>query len=291
MCHLEPRGALHVATSQDQAARLKREQKARRDAGLEAPLLPGRIVASEAGIAAVAAIRSREGATLDPYRAAIGLAAAAEERGARLFERSPATRIRFTRRTVDVETADGTLHANRVVVATGVPTTLFKSLVRHFWFRDSFLALTEPVPAKVRRQLGQRASVLRDSATPPHLVRWVDDERLLVAGADKDAVPEKLREKTIVQRTGQLMYELSMLYPDISGVMPAHGWHLTYAATADGLPFIGPHRNHPHHLFAFGGATHSVTGAYLTSRILLRHHLDELDRADEVFGFAREIAR
>ena len=45
-----------------------------------------------------------------------------------------------------------------------------------------------------------------------------------------------------------------------------------YARTADGLPYIGPHRNFPHHLFAFGDSSHSVTGAYLASRILLRHH-------------------
>jgi hypothetical protein len=51
------------------------------------------------------------------------------------------------------------------------------------------------------------------------------------------------------------------------------------------LPFIGPHRNYPHHLFAFGDASHSATGAYLASRVLLRHHLGELDPADEAFGF------
>jgi hypothetical protein len=51
------------------------------------------------------------------------------------------------------------------------------------------------------------------------------------------------------------------------------------------LPFIGPHRNYPHHLFAFGDASHSATGAYLASRVLLRHHLGELEHTDEVFGF------
>jgi hypothetical protein len=48
---------------------------------------------------------------------------------------------------------------------------------------------------------------------------------------------------------------------------------------------IGPHRNFPRHLFAFGDASLSVTGAYLASRILLRHCLEELEPADEVFGF------
>lgn len=281
----EPRGALLVAATPEQAARLRREQKARRDAGLTSTLVNARAIADEAGVAAVAGIRSRDGATIDPYRAAIGLAAAAVERGARLFERSAARRVTFGRKWVDVFTGAGSARASRVVIATGTPTVLFKSLVRHFWFKHSFLVLTERVPAKVRRQLGRSATVVRDSAAPPHVIRWVDDEQLLVAGADGDRVPERLRDRTIVQRTGQLMYELSTVYPDISGILPAFGWDAPYGRTADGLPLFGPHRNFPRHLFAWGDASHSVTGAYLASRILLRHYLDELVPADEVFGF------
>jgi glycine/D-amino acid oxidase-like deaminating enzyme len=108
-----------------------------------------------------------------------------------------------------------------------------------------------------------------------------------VSGADGDQVPPRLREKTIIQRTGQLMYELSTLYPDISGLQPQYGWAADYARSGDGLPCIGPHRNYPHHLFAFGDSSHSVTGAYLASRILLRHHFGEMDPADEFYGFHR----
>ena len=110
---------------------------------------------------------------------------------------------------------------------------------------------------------------------------------MMVSGADADAPPSRLRDKVIVQRTGQLMYELSTLYPDISGVQPAFGWAADYARTTDGLPAIGSHRNFPHHLFAFGDASPSVTGAYLASRVLLRHHFEEMDPADEEFGFHR----
>ncbi len=83
------------------------------------------------------------------------------------------------------------------------------------------------------------------------------------------------------------MYELSTLYPDISGMLPEYGWDDAYARTSDGLPYIGPHRNFPHHLFAFGDSSHGVTGAYLASRMLLRHHLDEIEPADRHFGFTR----
>jgi glycine/D-amino acid oxidase-like deaminating enzyme len=218
----------------------------------------------------------------------LALASAAAERGATLFERSPVKKVTFNRRIADIFTDAGTIRTNRVVVATGMPTTsLYKSLARHFWFRTNYLVETEAVPAKIRSALGRRDAVVRDSAEPPHTMRWVGDDRLLVNGADADSPPARLREKTIVQRTGQLMYELSTMYPDISGLQPEYGWAADYARSADGLPCIGAHRNFPHHLFAFGDASHSITGAYLASRIMLRQHFEEMDPADEVFGFHR----
>ena len=286
-CDLEPRATLAVAVTPDQIARLKRDQKAQREAGLEAPLISPRAVTGEVALESGGAVRGRDAATLDPYRACLGLAAAAAARGARLFDRSPVARIKFGRKNVDVHSAAGSVHAGQVIIATGTPTPLCQSLARHFWFRSTYLALTERVPAAIRQRLGKRAAVVRDSADPPHIVRWVDDERLLVMGADQEAPPPRLRQRAVVQRTGQLMYELSTLYPDISGLLPERGWDAGYLRTSDGLPYIGPHRNFPHHLFAFGDASHSLTGAYLASRVLLRRYLDEPDPGDATFEFTR----
>jgi glycine/D-amino acid oxidase-like deaminating enzyme len=286
-CYLQPHSTCEVAVTAEQAVGLKREQKARREAGLDVPSVNARTVKSELAIEASGAVRYKGDAVLDPYRASLGIASAAAARGALLFERSVVKRIKFGRKTVDVFTTGGTIRAGRVVIATGVPTALCDSLARHFWFRTSYLALTDPVPAKVRHELGRRDAIVRDNAAPSHVVRWVDDERLVVSGADAESSPGNQRTKALVQRTGQLMYELSTLYPDISGIRPAYGWDAAYARSVDGLPYIGPHRNFPRHLFAFGDASRSVTGAYLASRILLRHHLEEVDAGDATFEFTR----
>ena len=238
-CALESRPAITVALTVEQAAQMKREQKARRAADLDAPLLAGRAVAAEVGLDALAGTRAKDGATLDPYRACLGLAAAAKARGALVFERSPVVKTTFGRRDADVFTPGGRIHAARVVVATGKPTALFKSLARHFWFKSAYLTLTAPVPAKVRQQLGRRQAVMRDVVDPSHVIRWVDDQKLLATGADAATPPARLRDKFIVQRTGQLMYELSTLYPDISGLEPGFGWSADYARTAEGIPISG----------------------------------------------------
>ena len=288
-CDLEPQSSLTIASTPDELVRLKRELKARRDAGIDAPFLNARAVSAEIALPSGGGLRGRDGATLDPYRACLGLASAARERGAQFFERSPVTRINFGRRSVDVRTAAGAIRASHVVVATGIPTTLFAPLQRHFWFRSAYHALTGRLPAKVRQQLGRQSTVVRDSAEPSHMIRWVDGERLLVTGADRESPPSRQRDKITIQRTGQLMYELSTLYPDISGILPDYGWDAAYARTSDGLPYFGPHRNFPRHLFAFGDSSHSVTGSYLASRILLRHYLGEVEPADEPFAFTRNV--
>ena len=286
-CYLDPRTSLTIALTPEQHARLAKERKVRLEAGLEAPALGSRVVSTEVALSPSVALRGREGATLDPYRACVGLADAAVRKGATLFEKSPVRRITFNRKIADVHTAGGKIRTRKVIVATGTPTMLFKSLRRHFWFRTTYLALTAPIHAKIRNQLGKRKTVVRDSADPYHVVSWLDDERLLVMGADIETPPDRQRAKMVGPKTGQLMYELSVLYPEISGIQPEYGWSIDYAKTAEGLPYIGPHRNFPHHLFAFGDSSHSVTGSYLASRVLLRYFLDELDSSDKAFEFNR----
>ena len=286
-CSLEPHGSVTIASAPEQTARMLKDHKARKGAGLDVSSINPRAIKAETALDAVAGSRSREGATIDPYRACLGLAAAAANRNAQLFERSMVRRITFTRKDAKVFTAGGSIHTRRIVVATGLPAGLFQSLARHFWFHTSYLVLTAAIPVKIRQLLGNRKLVLRDSAAPPHVIRWVGEDRLLIEGADSAQAPDRLRDKVAIQRTGQLMYELSTLYPDVSGIQPAYGWMSDYARTEDGLPYIGVHRNFPHHLFAFGNSSHSVTGSYLASRILLRQCSGEMDPADAAFGFHR----
>jgi glycine/D-amino acid oxidase-like deaminating enzyme len=83
------------------------------------------------------------------------------------------------------------------------------------------------------------------------------------------------------------MYGLLTMYPAISGLQPEFGWEASSGYTADGLMYIGPHRNYPHHLFALGGSPDSATGAFVAARLLLRAVQGAPDKADATFAFAR----
>ena len=266
---------------------LQREQTAREEAGLDARALTQKQVRQATALDAAAAMRLRGAFAVDPYRACVGLATAAARRGARFFERSAVKQVRPDARKIDVTLATGTVTAETAVITTGTATTEFKPLRRHFKARESYLVLTDEVPVAMRRQLGRRDSTLRDTRSPRHRIRWTADERILIAGGDQDRTPERTRNAVLVQRTGQLMYELLMMYPAISGLQPAYGWDLPYGETADGLMYIGPHRNYPRHLFALGSGGDSITGAFVAARLLTRALRGEADKGDDVFGWAR----
>jgi glycine/D-amino acid oxidase-like deaminating enzyme len=276
-----------VVSARDDEKKLRREFEARSKAGGGGTWFMGKLLANLTVPEAPAAIRMRDAFTLDPYRACLGLSAAAASRGAVIFERSRVKTVKVARKHVDVIAEGGQIRASTVIVATGTATLEFRQLRRHFKRRESYLVLTEPMPAAVRRQIGSRDTTFSDTQEPHRRVRWTADDRILVAGATQDETPERKRPEVLVQRTGQLMYELLTMFPVISGLMPAYGWELISGETADGLMYIGPHRNYPRHLFALGSGGDSVTGAFLAARILVRALQSASEKDDAVWSFTR----
>jgi glycine/D-amino acid oxidase-like deaminating enzyme len=288
-CDLSPLDLLTVARRDPETARLlQREYQSRRDAGLDHSWLKPVAVTRDAAIESGGAIRTR-GFSLDPYRACLGLASASVSRGAAIYERSQVRRVRAGRKQVEITTATGTLRAEAVLVATSAPLADLRALRRHLKGLDSYAVVTQPMPAAIRRELGRRSSALGDVDAPPHLLRWLKDERVLFSGAAQPVVADRARAKALTQRTGQLMYELSVLYPAISGLQPEWAWDATHYETVDRLPFVGLHRNFPRHLFAMGASRHGVGFAWLAARILLRQYQGEAAKGDDLFGFSRVL--
>lgn len=286
-CDLESTSV--VTVSRDSKA-LTKEYAARRDAGLEVTRLAASALTRETGLDdARAAMRTPDAFTFDPVRAAVGLASHAAKAGARIFEQSAVLRVKHLPRGkgVQVKTAGGVITADAAVIATGSPGPLVSQLRRHFIARDTYLVVTDSMPAVMRRAAGLRKSALMDSDDPPRTVRWLKEDRVMIAGADQPAPPARLRAKALTQRTGQLMYELSLFYPGLSGLQPAFSWDAPLSTTADGAPFIGPHRNLPGHLFALGFGRHGDGLAWLAAKALVRYHQGAPTKDDAVFGFTR----
>lgn len=288
-CDLAPTDLVTFAAQNTQAARvLRREYQGRHDAAIGGSWLTQAAVTRETGLESAGAIRAR-GSVIDPYRACLGLLRAAVTRGATVYERSAVRRIRPSKKYVDVLTESGSVRAEVVIVATAAPIQDLRGLRRHLRAEHAYGVLTEPLPAPVKRQVGKRSAALEDANEPGRIVRWLEDDRVLVHGGRQPEISARARERALIQRTGQLMYELSLLYPVISGVQPELSWDGVDYETADGLPFLGPHRNYPRHIFAFGSSRHGAGLSWTAARLALRHFAGEPARADEALGFHRVL--
>jgi gamma-glutamylputrescine oxidase len=282
----EPRESLVIAATAEEAAALERERAARVAAGLDATWLPARRAAAESAADAVrGAHKTRSEGVIDPWQTVRALVDAASATGARLFELSPATRVRHTRTGAQVVTARGTVRAKAVLLATGSPRPLVAALQRHVRVEHTYVVVTQELPAPMRRVVPADAVVR--SAGAPLTAAMTRGGRVVIQGGDQPPVPARLADATLFQRTGQLMYEWSLRHPAVSGIQPAYAWTAPRVTGRDGLPIAGAHRNFPHHLFALGLGATGLAGAWLAARIVLRQYQGEADAADAVFGFAR----
>lgn len=286
-CDLEPRDLVSFAPRTPDAARvLKREYETRRAAKIDGSWMTPAAVSRETGLESGGAIRTH-GFTFDPLRACLGLLRSAEERGAQVYERSAVQRIKASRQQVEVSTGRGTVRAEGVVVATGAPIRDLRALRRHLRPEQVYGVMTAPLPAVMRKGMGQRTAALEDAASGHRYVRFLAGDRVLLWSGRQPEVAPRARERALIQRTGQLMYELLLLYPEIVGLPPEAAWDQVDHETVDGLPFIGPHRNFPRHFFAFGSSRHGDATAWVAARLALRHALGEVARGDDAFGFHR----
>ncbi|MEO5822082.1 MAG: FAD-binding oxidoreductase [Vicinamibacteraceae bacterium] len=282
----EPRESLVIAATPADAAVLERERAGRTTAGLDAVWLPARRAASESGADLVrGALKTRSEGLIDPWQTSRALVDAATSAGARLFEQSPATKVRHTRIGVEVVTAKGVVRAKAVVLATGAPRPLVAALQRHVRVDHTYVVVTEELPAAMRRALPAEAIVR--SAGVPLVAALTNGGRVVIQGGDQPPVPARLADQTLVQRTGQLMYEWSLRHPAVSGIQPAYAWTAVRVAGRDGLLIAGAHRNFPHHLFALGLGATGLAGAWLAARIVLRQYQGEPEPGDAIFGFGR----
>ena len=199
-------------------------------------------------------------------------------------------KTRFTRKYADV-TVDTTTRIRTIgiVVATGEPGSVFGQLRRHVRYHDGYAVVTEPLSAAMRREVGRRGSILSDHSGSTHWLRWLAEDRVLFAGAAQPIVAPRHGDRALIQRTGQLMYELSLRYPIVSGIQPAWSWSTPVVTTMDGLPWIGTHRNYPFHFFAMALGWHGDALSWFAAKAAARHFRGTAKKDDDTFGFLRAL--
>lgn len=280
--------SLYVASKRRHARALRDEHALRVAHGFPVEWLAADDVKARFGVDAPCAILSRVAARVDPYRMTYRLFERIADRGGRIFDRTVCERFEPTSRSVVLHTDGGRVTAAHVVLAAGYAAQrhLRQRVAAN---RSSYAFITDPTDAGT---LGPFAhTMLWESARPYLYLRSTDDGRLLVGGGD-DAVdvPAK-RDARVDRKAKALQRSAQQRLPALprDALEPVFAWAGTFAETADGLPFFGPHAEHGprvHFAMAYGGngITYSRIGAAILRALVERrpHPLMRLFSFDRI---------
>lgn len=277
--------SVYVASKPRDVDKLTDEYRLRRRHGLPVARCDAATLHSRFGLHASGALVTRCAVGIDPYRMTYRLLELLQRRGGSVHDRTTVARILPHSRGVRLQTAGGArVSAKHVVLAAGYETQgwLPERVARN---RSTYAFASDPLePA----QLGAlRDGMVWETARPYLYMRATAEGRVLVGGEDDAVDIPTRRDARVPRKVARLLERMAQLAPSLA-LVPAFGWAGTFAETADGLPFFGPHPAlGPRVLaaMAYGGngITYSVIGAGL-----LRAHIER--RAHplaRLFGFER----
>ena len=285
-CDLVERDAMYYATNTQALRQLRTEFRLRSRAGFPCEWLSPADARQVTGIATRGAILTSGNAQFDPYKACVGLMRAARSAGAEIYERSPVRRIVHTRELCGSTRLHGHIDAGRVIIATGYATRQFRPLAGRFRMYRTYVLATPPLNHRERRNVGLGNVMVWDTERPYHYARWTSDYRLLLGGADRPSVADR-RDPAVHHRHSRVARRLRTLLPALSDIGIERAWEGVFALTPDSLPFMGPHRKYPGHLFALGYGGNGMTFGSLAARLQLEHWRGERSTDQRLFHFSR----
>ncbi|PZM11963.1 NAD(P)/FAD-dependent oxidoreductase [Rhizobium tubonense] len=167
---------------------------------------------------------------IHPLKLLIGLARVTQEAGASLFEMTRATAIQQRGGRTEIETASGTITAERVLIAcNGYIGNLEPVTARHVMPIRSFIGAT--VPLDQFRSVLPGGEAVADSRFVVRYFRKSRDGRLLFGGREAYTSDNPRDIKSHISR------QIAELYPELRNIEITHAWGGTVGITLPRQPF------------------------------------------------------
>lgn len=197
---------------------------------------------------------------LNPLKYCLGLARAATEAGAVLYENSPAIRIDASGPPT-VHTPHGIVRADQVVLACNA---YLGGLNQHAWRNimpvASYVCATEPLGQARARALIPNDYAVCDDRHVLDYYRLSADHRLLFGGAASYSSRTPKALKSLMRR------KVLRVFPQLADVMIEHAWSGKLAITRNRFPDLG--RLAPNLFYAQGYSGHGLAFSGVAGRML-----------------------
>jgi glycine/D-amino acid oxidase-like deaminating enzyme len=235
--------------------------------GAPVTLLDAAVVAARLGAVGYAGgLADLRGGGLQPLSYARGLARAAAGLGAVIHGGSPAIALRHEGGGWRVETPEGLVTADSLIVCTNAYSDgLLPGLRRSIVPVNSFQSATAPLPEALRRSILPGGEVASDTRRLLTYFRLDSGGRLIIGGRGTP------RGETSPRRYERLRRLAATMFPQLGTVPWPFNWSGKVALTADHLPHI--HEPQPGFIIALGYNGRGVAMATMMGKLLAERAL------------------
>jgi len=208
---------------------------------------------------------------IHPLRYGLGLASAAEDAGATIYEHTEVTGISHGA-TVTFHTPRGTVRARHAILAgNGYLPVIERKVSARVMPINSFIAATEPLGDRAAEVLTRDIAVA-DSKFVVNYYRMSEDKRLLFGGRESYSIGFPTDITTALRR------RMETLFPQLAGVRIDHVWGGTLGITMTRLPLVT--RVAPNVLNASGFSGHGVALSGFAGRVMAEAIAGQSERFD-----------
>jgi gamma-glutamylputrescine oxidase len=211
-------------------------------------------------------------AHLHPLNYALGLAAAADGLGVRIFEQSRVKGYDRARPTC-VRTAAGAVRADHVVLAcNGYLGRLEPRVAGRIMPLNNFIIATEPLSAERQQQINPEDLCVYDAKFVVNFWKLSGDGRMLFGGGENYTRRFPSDIKSFVRQ------RMLPVYPQLADSRIDYGWGGTLAVTMNRMPCFG--RLEPDVYYALGFSGHGVQIATLAGKLIAEAVAGTAERFD-----------
>lgn len=261
----ENKNSLYYAAYKKDVSWLKKEYKARKEAGFTVEYLEADDIKKQYGFTCYGGILSHHGAYTNAYVFAYKLLQYnKDDENAKIYDRSPVESIKEHKNGVTLNTENGyTIKANKIVYATGYEVVEYidKDIVQ---LLSTYAVVSEQYND---RKFWKDEVLLWNTADPYLYIRTTTDNRILIGGRDEEFSNPVKRDKLLKKKTEQLVADANKLFSDLNFI-PEFSWAGTFGATKDGLPYIGEYDKMPNSYFALGFGGNGITFSLIAAQLL-----------------------
>jgi len=221
---------------------------------------------------------------LNPAKLSWGWADVIRPMGVEVYENSPVAEIARENGKVRLDTPDGIVRADKVVMATNAWSHFFKELRRKQVPVWTHIVMTEPLTEKHFEEIGwQNRQGIEDARNLVHYYRLTADNRLVMGGRDVSLGYGEDMEQDLNPVTFEgLKDDVREIFPALKEIQFTHEWGGPVSVPLDMAPAIG-FAGDKNVVYSLGTVGHGVSMTQLNGRTIADLILERKTDLTDVF--------